>query len=473
MKKTIWLLSTLLILFLSTCSKDKEITDQTGVPDLKSAHSSGAVFTVNPNGSDDTQALIDAFEDAKAAGPGSEVKLVQGEYHIGLIEVHDFIGSFTGAGMGKSVIFPLPDLPCSDVFNQNLSTGLIKFFGGNFKVSQMSFRNPGGNPCHCEDCANPTFANVLWYFLGFLDYSIIGPIPPDHYIKAAVDNVEFTGTTGGPFGYDVFMATMCSGDFGYAPDLPYSNADLSITNCSFNNFYYVFQNLGIGSGSFIFKNNKVLNTLFAIWLQDNIGGNSFISGNKFNVSPGGTGIGINNSAWGFNEFRLSDGCQYEISDNEFITESAWTAIDVCDGRKLFQGISDNKNSLLLLVKNNLFDLRGTTSTGIWNFYTTDAVIRNNKFTGQATDVAVSNWIAENALFLGNNFSNMTNTAYNILMLGNNNTVIGGNNKGTILNLGENNLITGMNIKEGENPVGQSIIDNYRIMQENMKKMRKP
>ncbi len=67
---------------------------------------------------------------------------------------------------------------------------------------------------------------------------------------------------------------------------------------------------------------------------------------------------------------------------------------------------------------------------------------------------------------------MTNTAYNILMLGNNNTVIGGNNKGTILNLGENNLITGMNIKEGENPVGRSIIDNYTIMQENMKKMSK-
>ncbi len=45
MKKTIWLLSTLLMLLLCTCSKDKELTDLTGVPDLKSAHSSGAVIT--------------------------------------------------------------------------------------------------------------------------------------------------------------------------------------------------------------------------------------------------------------------------------------------------------------------------------------------------------------------------------------------------------------------------------------------
>ncbi len=74
--------------------------------------------------------------------------------------------------------------------------------------------------------------------------------------------------------------------------------------------------------------------------------------------------------------------------------------------------------------------------------------------------------------LANNFSGMTNTEYSIVMLSNNNTVIGGKNNGTILNLGENNMITGLTVKEGENPVGQSIIDNYKIMLEKMIKMRR-
>ncbi len=107
-----------------------------------------------------------------------------------------------------------------------------------------------------------------------------------------------------PLGYKIYMAVMCSGDFVIGSDLPYSNADISITNCSFNNFYNAFQNLGIGTGSFVFNNNTVSNTFFALWLQDNIGGKSSISGNRFNITPGGTGIGINNYIWGFNELKL-------------------------------------------------------------------------------------------------------------------------------------------------------------------------
>ncbi len=71
MKRTICILGTLLMLLLCMCRKDKGLCELTAAPDLKIAYSSGAVFTVNPSGGDDTRALTDAFEDAKAAGPGS------------------------------------------------------------------------------------------------------------------------------------------------------------------------------------------------------------------------------------------------------------------------------------------------------------------------------------------------------------------------------------------------------------------
>jgi hypothetical protein len=87
--------------------------------------------------------------------------------------------------------------------------------------------------------------------------------------------------------------------------------------------------------------------------------------------------------------------------------------------------------------------------------------------------------------LGNNLSNLIcasdiewlpgfGNIYNILLLGNDNTLVGGGNNGTyVLNLGENNVITGAKFdNEGEDPLGQTITDNYRIWKENLVNMRK-
>ncbi len=81
---------------------------------------------------------------------------------------------------------------------------------------------------------------------------------------------------------------------------------------------------------------------------------------------------------------------------------------------------------------------------------------------------------ENSLMLGNNFSNLVCTDHKIVLLGNNSTVTGGGNTSTsVLNLGENNVITGAEFdNEGQIPLGQTIVDNYRIWKENLVKMRK-
>ena len=75
--------------------------------------------------------------------PGSTVQLAEGEYHIGFVLVEEFDGSFTGAGMGKTIIIPNTDLPYFDLYAQNLAPELVKFLRGNVRISNMSFLNPG------------------------------------------------------------------------------------------------------------------------------------------------------------------------------------------------------------------------------------------------------------------------------------------------------------------------------------------
>lgn len=474
MKRIYFLLFFLAVLAFS-CSKeslpdDGFSPDISGKKTLKAA--SGAVITLSPSeDGDDTDQLQVAFESAKAAGPGSTVQLAAGEYHIGFILVEEFIGSFTGAGIGKTILVPLPDLPYLDLYAEGLAPELVKFLRGNVRISNMSFLNLEGEPCPGDD---------LWAFLGIHDWAHteLPDLPADHKIKAVVDHVEFVGCPG-PAGwtpYAVQTAVSFGGDFVWDSNLPYSNIDIAVTNCSVNEMNWAFTNLGIDKGTTVFKNNGPIITPGGIGLSDNLGGSTLISGNEFYTPAWGNSIYIVDAAYFYYylfEFKLSDGCQYEISGNIFHAEDSWGAITIANDRKAL-GIIDNKNPVLVLIKSNLFDLQGAVWAGIWNWITDDAVIRNNKFTGQAMIGLYVDPRVENSLMLGNNFSNLVCTDYNIQLLGNNNTVVGGGNNSTsVLNLGENNVITGAKFdNEGENPLGQTIADNYKIWKENCIKMRK-
>ena len=155
----------------------------------KSQNSGGkqsTVITVLPNGSDDTENLQKAFDDAVAAGPGTTVRLVKGIYHTGQIVVNDFRGSFLGAGSQRTVLVNLPNLnvmPENMYYNppsaDNPWPSLVAFVGGNFQVSDLAIHITGpapttgwsifGLPTMCEmahafvilgDRANAVFARV-------------------------------------------------------------------------------------------------------------------------------------------------------------------------------------------------------------------------------------------------------------------------------------------------------------------------
>jgi len=106
----------------------------------------GAVFTVYPNGMDDTAALQQAFNDAISAGAGSTVQLVEGVYHTGLINAFGFNGAFLGKGMDKTIIRALPDMVC-DVSSIAKVPTLFKFMAYNLTISSLSIEVLVEKPC--------------------------------------------------------------------------------------------------------------------------------------------------------------------------------------------------------------------------------------------------------------------------------------------------------------------------------------
>ena len=68
--------------------------------------------------------------DAKAAGPGSVVQLLEGEYHLGLLEVYDFYGSLRGAGKDKTIITAIGGIDIDEIWARHLTVVLVKFVGG-------------------------------------------------------------------------------------------------------------------------------------------------------------------------------------------------------------------------------------------------------------------------------------------------------------------------------------------------------
>ena len=77
---------------------------------IATAHAALAdVFNVSPSGDavgeTDWSNIMQAFDSAKAAGPGSEVQLEVGTFYIRRpIQIANFVGTFRGAGMGTTIL---------------------------------------------------------------------------------------------------------------------------------------------------------------------------------------------------------------------------------------------------------------------------------------------------------------------------------------------------------------------------------
>jgi hypothetical protein len=464
-KKLIFLIFACFGLLLG-CNQYEMPDDDLADLNLKKA-TKAAVFVVEPNGADDTPALMQAFEDAKTDGPGSVVQLSEGEYHVGHMQIRDFYGVLKGAGKGKTFITVLPGLYLDDLFAQNLFHCMVKFVGGDVHLSHFTMQTPPGKLTESTGWPNMHLNSLLNFSAFSANYETGNE---SRSINVVIDNVNFRGQylEGGPGyvnHYNCYIAVRAG--FDYFPPasvlenpLPREKIDFKITNCEFNTFVYGMVLNGMKNNRVIIGENNKGNIFNNLDSQGGIweGRNTLVSieGNTFNIPELSYGFYLDD--WPYYMVLKDEPSEkatvFNVQNNRFNMTHSNQALFLRNRRT---STNPDEPAAIFQVRNNLFNMDGC-DRGIHSNFTKGMVIRNNKFTGHGGWALYLVNYSQGGLVLGNNFSTaeFENGVAYLNESTSDWTFVGGNFKDKVTDLGTNNVFTGMNVSTSDVPLGQSV-----------------
>lgn len=463
---------------LAGCSKSEWPGDDPANQDLKAASADLTIIPVGqPNGGDDTEAFKAAFVAAQLAGPGAVVLMEAGEYHLGFLEVYDFVGSFMGAGKDKTIITVMNHMNGQALLDRNLLVDLIKFVGGDVHMSQFTIRTPEG-PLTDTGLPAGNIKCLMALTSGNPGYEFNNE---GRSIRAVIDQVRFAGheLEGGPGytkGHNCNMGVRAGYDCLSGSDVSRAKIDVKVTNSEFETFVYALTLEGTKDGRLIVGEKNKGNTFSG---NDQCGGfwesrhmEIIVEGNTYHIIPFGYGV------------DMDDAPYYGILKKE--PETAQTLF--CAQNNVFN-LNHSEYALWLrnrwsyydpsgvpvayLIKNNQFNMTDGYEWAILSYFTDGAVIRNNQFRGHGDlGLFLVNY-SKNGLVLGNNFSTaILNTAVIQLSGSTKNwTIVGGDLGENIINAGTNNVITGFNVNQSEVPLGETIVDNLHDIKEVLKSLK--
>ena len=397
------------ISLLFSCEKPDPFGDELSGVDLKSAANCGEVIIVDPSGGDDTQAFIDAFAEAKESGPGATVQLTEGLYRVGMIEVRDFNGCFIGAGKGKTIITNKMELPCEEAFQANATPSLLKFIGGDIKISEMTIKFQDGNPCAGGEM-NDAIYGELAAGITLADYGVY--VPDNRYIKGIVDNVELiAGTDGGAGVYgtlgNVVMLLYCSADKWFPDDfMPLSKGNISVKNCVFKDGMTGPDIWGFDFKSVIdIKNNVMEGGLLGAYISSMMGTKITFSNNQIRDLSNGCWYSVCFDAYDFYDFLPDKETSYTISGNRIEVPENTPGLYIRDH---FRTKGTDVAPQLFDVRGNVFESEEG-GISIMSVNNKNAKIWNNKFLGEgAVGVMIdgdepTGTYAESNQLIGNNY----------------------------------------------------------------------
>jgi len=417
MKKINYVLLLLAIVAVS-CSKDGMLTNERLIDQqlIKTCAKQVNVFKVSPNGTDDTQSILDAFALARAAGPGSTVQLSAGIFRIGMIEIADFSGSFNGAGKCKTIITNLPNLPQADVFNGGQKyPSLIKFSGGNLSMSDMTIKLAYG-PC-VDPAVDPIGDLYCILYLTSTDYNAENTDYSNTFIKASIDNVDFIagydwGTGFAPLVpsmYNVWSAIMFGIDSQWGSKPGLTLGDFSVTHCRFENEMLAGVWLwgAEKDTKAFFANNSFSGCPMQILLASCMGSEIRIMNNIFDNGEY-CDLFIDNYNWlNLGSGFLTQSAHFTVTGNTFRSPAGVTSLYMNDARRpLFP---DEGFPQKLDVTDNNFTT-GDGGIAIQSLNNIGARIGYNRFSGtgkygimaDGTDIPAT--YGERISILGNNFT---------------------------------------------------------------------
>lgn len=478
--KNLFLIVGLTGLMLSCTKSDQPDFDISGMSaeNLNSySMINNGIFIVEPSGIDDTPAICQAFDDAKAAGPGSVVQLLAGEYYLGLMEVRDFCGVFKGAGKGKTIINVMNNLDLQSLWNKGLRGDLVKFVGGEVCLSDFTIHTPEGR-LSVTGPANGIIADLFNFSACNAQYETGNT---DRSINVVIDNVSFKGQLleggyGYNMGYNCAMAVRAGWDQPWGTDIPREKINFKITNSDFSTFCYGLVLESMTGGRIIVgeKNRgNIFNNLDqtgGVWESRNM--EVSIEGNVFNVPEFSWGLDLDD--YGYYTGTLKEESQtkamiFNVQNNVFNLVHSEYAFMVRNMRSRYYPAEP---TALYQVRDNLFTMSDGYPWAVYGVRTKGMAIRNNKFSGYG-DIALVLTTSENGLILGNNFSTaeFTSAAVSLSSTTKDWTVVGGSIADQVINLGTNNIITGFNVNNSEAPFGRTIVDNFKTMKEALQELK--
>jgi len=484
MKKLIWF-SFVALFIMASCSKS-ERSDFGIYPDeiIKAGPESSQVIVVPPDkdgDGDDTEELRAAID---AAGPGTLIQLLEGEYHVGYLEVYGFHGVIAGAGSEKTLITMKTPIDQIAQIASNQSAGWWRLIGGDITISNIAFKTPDGFLSE-EGGYDPNSGSDLFAMFLVNNYND-EYYHPEEQQKLIVKSCNFIGGTNTDTSKDVYWKTdhntyiaIWVGMEYYWPkenlDYPLTKGDYMFKDCYFEHFLDGVEGFSLGElATMEVSKCKLNNCMWPLFFLANYNSNIYITENIFTNSQE-YDIAIDDWDAGFlpntiiNPIRR---CSYVITGNQF-NKSTVSSIYLCDwgiGQEPVQGLP-----MMITVKGNQFNLSGS-GIAVTAYNSQDAVIRNNTFSGTCDKGILIDGAsqelygapiplevyANNVLVLGNNFNGLKATTASIV-LGekSSNCNVVGNGKDSVIDNGTDNKIVGMKPKTGGYHAGPTIRDNLR------------
>ena len=442
---------------LASCAKEERFSsDGFGPSDMAKGFGHGYhanVFMVPaPSGDDDTQNLLNTIALAQDQGPGSVVQFQKGTYLISFMHIYGFNGTIKGAGKEKTIIKPIHALPCEPEYEKSAETvSLISFYGGDIKLSDLSFKIDDGMICATD---HGMYAGDLYSLIKFTN-----SLPEHTYCKSDVENVDFEGgrdDSGGNDRFNTIVAIWDGFDFGAASaGNERANTDLMTSKCTFKYFGTALDIAGLGGGNKVVKDNTFNYCDAPLLIFDIINtsgliiNNEFESNNWFDVLIDNTDY----SEYGYYTYHPQEKVtSFKISGNVIKTDKLQEGVFIypkgismylMDHRRTMH--PEENLAMKFLVENNRFDL-GRDVTGIVGHNNKDAMILANKFMGEGvTGISLD---GENGAYslnnkiLGNKFSMADYETDIYLGEYTGNCLVAGSPIANIVNEGVNNHITG-------------------------------
>jgi hypothetical protein len=462
------------------------------------------VFRVKPNGTDDTDNILQAFVKAKAAGPGSTVQLAAGKFfvRIGVIEVVEFNGAFKGAGQNKTIIDTFENQNCQPLIDLHKWPTLVYFMRGYPRISDLSFHITPSAPCL------PYFSSMDLNWRGTSIFPLVvasspwnendcAKLQPAEKVSASIERITIEGQDGVGNSDDpilksnIYEALWLGGMMRLAEIWGTGCYQMKFAQGEFRVVQSTFRHALIGmmvtylynSQALIGGNQMVGNTfdenIYGAYQNDSSGSNFMVAHNHLEHIYG-CAICLNQGRWSDNPY-IQTASNFTYLNNNMAVEGGGNGFTLLDYDNLdawpYPPTYPSTGSRAhVVVQNNKVSLKPGLGWGIWIEGLDDPKIHNNVIKGSG-DLAIAAgpfWgTTRHGVLTGNDLNEFTpaNAPIKILLgSGTKNYIVTGVPAEAVDDNGTDNLIGGKKIQYGGPHSFVSQADQRQKMDKMMQKM---